>query len=241
MSFYQVLSRFYDDIFPKNPVQIEFLNRFTFNRNKILDIAAGSGNQALELAMAGHQVTAIDLDEVMIKTIKQKASARKLQLDAYALDMKNIETLDKSFDMIMCIGNSIVHLDSIDDISLTLKKIYHLLSKNGALIVQTVNYDRILQHNITELPVIHHAEKGITFVRTYEHAQKKIKFHGTLTIDNSFEQQTFQNCVELYPLTSNELMNAMGIAGFSTVELFGNFKGDSYHNDSPALIAVGYK
>jgi len=241
MSFYQVLSHYYDEIFPKNPIQIDFITKFASNRKKILDVAAGSGNQALALAKAGFEVTAVDLDEQMIESIKQKAHAAQLSIDAFALDMKEIDSIEKIFNMIMCIGNSIVHLDSLDDITNMLKRGYHLLSENGVFIVQTVNYDMVLQRHITELPVIHRAEKGITFIRAYEHLPNKIKFHGTLTVENSVEQKTFNNSVDLYPLTSNELVAAFDTAGFSRVELYGNFKGDSYKSDSPALIAVAYK
>ncbi|WP_066298667.1 class I SAM-dependent methyltransferase [Bacillus sp. FJAT-29937] len=242
MSFYKILSQYYDDLFPSNPAQIEFIKTATNGKIKLLDIAAGAGNQAIELAKAGYHVTAVDLDEKMVEKIKKKRMDHNLNLSALKLDMRNIDHFhDQSFDAAICIGNSIVHLDSFAGISLTLKKIWNVLSEDGVLTIQIVNYDRILQQHITDLPLIELPNKGVTFKRTYDHSENKIKFNGTLAINKAAGIQTFSNSVELYPLTSNELNESLKMAGFRRVQLFGDFKGSEYTTESPALIGVAYK
>ena len=242
MTFYQILSQYYDELFPSNHAQLNFIKTATNNKVRLLDIAAGAGNQAIELAKSGYTVTAVDLDQKMVDKIEQKRTDHQVNLSALKLDMKNIDYFnDHSFEAAICIGNSIVHLESYAEISKTLKKIWDVLAEEGILIIQTVNYDRILQHNITDLPLIELPNKGITFKRTYDHFVNKIKFNGTLTVNQSEGIQTFTNSVELYPLTSKDLNESLKSAGFRKVELFGDFKGSEYTPDSPALIGIAYK
>ncbi|WNS76532.1 methyltransferase domain-containing protein [Bacillus sp. DTU_2020_1000418_1_SI_GHA_SEK_038] len=242
MTFYQVLSQYYDDIFPSNPAQLSFIKSVINNKAKLLDIAAGAGNQAIELAKSGYNVTAVDLDQKMVEKIEQKRTGHQVNLTALKLDMRDINHFkDQSFDAAICIGNSIVHLESHAEISKTLKKISNVLAEDGILIIQTVNYDRVLQHHITDLPLIELPNKGIIFKRTYDHFENKINFNGTLTVNQSSGIHTYTNSVELYPLTSNELNESLIMAGFRKVELFGDFKGSEYSPDSPALIGIAYK
>ncbi|MBU8877538.1 hypothetical protein BGM26_00865 [Bacillus sp. FJAT-29790] len=116
-----------------------------------------------------------------------------------------------------------------------------VIAEDGVFIIQTVNYDRILQQNITELPVIDLPDKGISFKRTYDHFEDKIKFNGILSVNSPTETQTFTNSVELYPFVSDELNEGLKLAGFKQVQLFGDFKGAEYTPDSPALIGVAHK
>jgi len=242
MSFYKILSKYYDEIFPSNPHQIHFIKSITRNHKRILDVAAGSGNQAIELAKEGYQVTATDLDSDMVDKIRQKSITNNVNIHALPLDMREVETLSEDhFDAVMCIGNSIVHLDSLAEIENTVKKFNNVLADEGKLLIQIVNYDRILNNQITELPLIERPKNGLTFIRTYDHVDGKIKFNGKLIINHPPDVNTYNNTVELYPLTSKQLKSSLESAGFHNIKLYGSFKGEDYHTDSPALIAVGYK
>lgn len=241
MSFYKMLSQYYDVIFPSNPTQIDFIKRHLNANQSILDIAAGSGNQAIVLAQLGHSVTAIDLDEEMVHKIKEKCGEMN-NLIVSQMDMRHIDQFKPySFDLVICIGNSIVHLDSLKEIKETIKKMYHLLDEHGTLIIQVVNYNRILEQNITKLPIIEREQEGLTFIRTYEHKNGRILFNGEITVEQNDIKETFANSVELYPLTSHELKDVLTVAGFKQVHLFGDFKGNDYAESSPALIAVAKK
>jgi 2-polyprenyl-3-methyl-5-hydroxy-6-metoxy-1,4-benzoquinol methylase len=244
MNFYKTLSQYYDIIFPSNPIQISFIKKYLKEHSSILDMAAGTGNIALELARLKHQVTAIDLDPEMVEKIKLKCDRELTNLEAKILDMRAITQFEPtSFDTVICIGNSIVHLDSLDEIVSVVEAVYRNLKDNGTFIVQVVNYDRILEKNITSLPVIERQEEGITFIRTYEHENQKIIFNGELIVNRNGNEtrEVYKNSVELYPLTSDQIHKVLSESGFSKIELFGDFKEAPFNLTSPALIAVAQK
>lgn len=242
VGFYQELSKYYDCIFPLNSMQIEFIQeRIGAKRTQILDIAAGTGNHTVVLAKLGHSLTAVELDATMVEKIHKKK--QNLDIEVFQEDMRNIDQLPNGqFDAVLCLGNSIVHLDSLHEIHNMIKKAYEQLNEQGVMIIQTVNYDRIYNDNIKELPIIENEDEGVTFIRTYEFIDdNKINFHGKLVVRNGNENETYYNTVSLYPLKSEELIEVLSICGFKEVEMYGNYKGEAYSTTSPATIVVAYK
>jgi len=238
MSFYEMISEHYDVIFPVNPKQVEFVRRYAGKR--LLDMAAGTGGLAITLAKEGYKVTATDLEQEMTAQMSAKKEQGNVPLEIHTLDMRDINRFkEETFHTIVCLGNSLVHLESQEEVLDVLKKTSRLLTEQGQLIIQIVNYDRILKENIQELPIID--RESIQFFRTYEWREPKIRFHGKLIIDNQGEQQIFQQTTELLPITSQILQQLLKDSGFRKIQLFGSFQGDSYQSDSPAIIAVAVK
>ena len=62
--------------------------------------------------------------------------------------MLDIDKLNKKFDLIFCIGNSMVHLNDNEEILRFLRNCKKSLKVGGYLLLQIVNYDRILVKNI---------------------------------------------------------------------------------------------
>ncbi len=239
MGFYDELSKYYDIVFPKGDAQLQFIKERIKGKN-VLDLAAGTGNYTIDLGKLGYHVVATDLDKEMIRHIKNKSREEKLDnIKAYSLDMRHINTIeDNNFDLIFCIGNSIVHLDNPKEIADIIKKIYDLLNENGKVIIQIVNYDRILEFGVKNLPTIDRPEHGVKFIRDYELNDEKILFKTKLIVENN---QEYNNCVKLYPLTSESLTEMFVEAGFKDIEIYGGFDESEYNINSFATVAVAYK
>ena len=240
MSFYQQLSQYYDHLFPANPAQISLIEKYAASSARILDIAAGTGNQALLLASKGYDVTAIDSSAEMISKIEEKSQDGKIPIQTLLVDMENIQTITSTYDVIVCIGNSLSHLTTLSKISETVKDIGKLLESDGTFIVQIVNFDRVIEEKIHSLPLIQ-TSTGLTFQRTYEFKENHLIFHGSLSVDENGQQSHFENKVELYPLQSYELVSLLQNAGFSEISLYGDYQENEYSITSPAIVAVAKK
>ncbi len=237
MQFYQQLSKYYDLIFPLNEQSIIFIKDQTA-KGPLLDVAAGTGNHAVALAKLGYRVTATDLDEHMVTKIHEKAVHNDVSITAFPLAMQQLDQLNaQNFITIICIGNSLVHLESIQKVKKAITDMFYLLQINGKLIIQVVNYDRILQEETTELPLIKHETEQISFRRLYKHEANKIIFRGELFIQN----EMLENEVTLLPLTSQQIVTLLTEIGFSNITLYGSFKGEPFDELSLALIIVAAK
>ena len=69
---------------------------------RILDVGAGTGRVTLDLARAGHAVTALDLDEDLLRALSERAAKEGLQVETVRADARSF-TLDRC-DFALCVA-----------------------------------------------------------------------------------------------------------------------------------------
>ena len=251
MSFYESISAYYDDIFSASEESVRFLHARTPPGGRLLDLACGTGNHSHALAARGHQVVGIDLDGAMIQKARDKlqatdnapqAAAASSEVRFHVADMREIKMLfgtGETLHLIYCLGNSLVHLNGEREIEGVLKDCFDLLEPRARLVVQIVNYDRILAEKIIELPPIELKEKELVFLRRYDWrpGSSKVRFNTELKVGG----RSIGNSIPLFILKSSVLRNLFEKVGFQEIELFGSFKEDPYGPGSFPAIACGQK
>jgi 2-polyprenyl-3-methyl-5-hydroxy-6-metoxy-1,4-benzoquinol methylase len=235
MSFYNKLSYYYDLLFPVEMDRIEFVDKLINKKNSdLIDIASGSGGYSIEFAKRGYNVTSLDSDENMINLVKEKASSQNLNIKTFVKDMLDVDSLsNEKFDIAFCIGNSIVHLRNLNEINLFIRKVKNILNK-GHVIIQIINFDRILNKKIDYLPTLKNTDENITFKRYYEPFQDNIKFKTIINI-NDIE---YENEILLYPLRYEEVIKALKENGFKKIEVFSDFEKNPFIIDESLMIVI---
>jgi ubiquinone/menaquinone biosynthesis C-methylase UbiE len=243
MKFYDELSKVYDIVFKKDEGTVRFLNNKLKQGSKVLDLACGTGTYSIELAKEGHNVSGMDLDGEMIKLANIKSEV--LNTRFLQGDMRKAKDVfkDERFNMIFCIGNSLVHLQDKTDIKKLICDIYNMLEDKGAMIIQIINFDRIMKNNITSLPTIDRKDEGVKFVRNYRHSEDKsiIYFDTELILLKDGNEDIYRNSVPLLPLQSGELVDMAREAGFKDIIINGEFSEKSFDEDSYALVLSANK
>jgi 2-polyprenyl-3-methyl-5-hydroxy-6-metoxy-1,4-benzoquinol methylase len=229
MPLYQEFADVYDTIFTEKESTTSFLTHH-LKKSKILDLACGTGTYAIELAKNGFDVVGTDLDHAMIA----KAKSKKNQDNNPVFRVENMLalTVQKTYDGIYSIGNSIVHLEDEGTIKILFKKVYNALKNPGVFIIQIINYARILDQHITSLPTIEN--EGITFERYYQHTHPTINFDTVLTIHDT----TIRNSVTLYPIRPETVVSLLNDVGFNETETYGDFNGAPFNASSSVPFIV---
>ncbi|HMA99700.1 MAG TPA: class I SAM-dependent methyltransferase [Spirochaetota bacterium] len=242
MNFYKKLAKYYDQIFPFNSDKQKFITSLLPQHAvSLLDTGCATGELLLFLEKNRKfkdQLNGLDLDPDLLKQAKKKLSA---DVKLFHKDMFTIDSVfpEKNFDFIFCLGNTLPHLHNITAIKLFLQKCYLLLKPKGSLVLQLVNYPKLLQHQkIINLPRIR--KKNIVFKRNYELQadQKHIRFQGTV-IDHDQPQE--KNEISLSLVLKSSLHDLLLKTGFGTTSFYGNFKLEKYSQQSPALISISTK
>ena len=238
MLFYKDISIYYDKIFPLNPAAVEFLEEEFSGKKKILDLACGDGKYSDELLKPDRSVTGVDLDKGMLEEAEKKFDTKSNIKFVYG-DMLKLGSLfrEDKFDGVFCIGNSLVHLTSSNKIKKVLKELNIVMEENGKLIIQIINYDRILNDGVDFLPTI--KNENIEFIRNYHrHGNSRIiDFHTILkTPDGEIESHQ-----ELYSLTKDELLFLAEKEGFTLKNVYSSFKKEEWNNKSLQSIFVFIK
>ena len=80
---------------------------------RVLDVAAGCGGAALELAARGCRVTAIDASPAMITRIRERATERDLMLEALVMDGQALAFSSGYYDTAISIFGVILFPDAV--------------------------------------------------------------------------------------------------------------------------------
>lgn len=78
----------------------------------ILDVGAGTGRVALDLASRGHAVTALDRDPELLAALRVRATAAGLQIETVLADARDFHLRDRRFGLILVPMQTIQLLDN---------------------------------------------------------------------------------------------------------------------------------
>lgn len=100
-----------------------------------LDLGCGSGFQTIALADLGFQVTAVDTSEKLLTELAAHAIGRSIFITN--ADMRDSQIyLDRApFEIVVCMGDSIVHLNSLAEVEQSMRSIAKSLEPDGHLII----------------------------------------------------------------------------------------------------------
>ena len=128
------------------------------------------------------------------------------------------------FDLIICIGNTIPHLLDTIDLDKMLADCSQLLNPGGHLVVNLLNYDRVLDAKDRIVGITR--DNDIEFIRFYDFEEPFVNFN--LLELNWSEVPPVHKLVttKLYPYRLQELESALTKADFKDLV---TFEGDDFH------------
>jgi SAM-dependent methyltransferase len=104
-----------------------------------LELAAGPGDHALELAGRGTRVATVDLSAAMCGRVAQRAVEAGLTLSHIVqADMIDF-SVEATFDLVFCLIDSLAHVLTLDDLIAHLQAVRRHLAPGGAYVAETLH------------------------------------------------------------------------------------------------------
>ena len=124
-------------------IQERLLNRYKplkniqniFLKKKLLDLGCGGGILSESLAKKGAKVTALDTSRSLIKLAQKRALEKKLTINYQVGEISSLKNKKNKFDIII----SLEVIEHVADYKIFLEDIFSCLSKNGIIIISTIN------------------------------------------------------------------------------------------------------
>lgn len=223
--FYSSIAEYYGEIFPFNPMQLEFTRNElgTLSQKSILEVGCASGELAFQLAVNGAYVTAIDLNKALLAKAKADRSHERVTYQwANLLHIARLFGRAK-FDGVVCYGNTLVHLMNPMQMRDFFSGVLTVLKPGGSFLLQILNYDKIFAEKPDSLPLIETEKIRFERYYTYEEGTREILFNTRLTIKGTGE--VIENQTELLGIGCDDLTMLMDVAGLKDIVTYGGFDG----------------
>ncbi len=242
MDFYTMLSRYYDEIFPLDTDCLSFVREHCGPGMTLMDAGCGSGALVRRLRKEGVDARGFDLDSSMIdlarKGLAEDGITGALSPEEIFRtgDLADTDLFcgDKEYDVITCLGNTLVHIDFPGQIRF-LGKVCSALKPGGLLVLQILNYMNIREEG-QGFPVLE--GENSRFIREYRRSddERRLFFHTSLEDKRSGE--CYCNSVTHYPLLPEALMALLSMNAFAEWETYGDWDGSAAGSGQPALIVA---
>jgi glycine/sarcosine N-methyltransferase len=232
--FYDRISGDYDRMtgFEQRFVRERPFIRMLVDRHGIrtaLDAGTGTGFHALLLAQLGVRVTAVDISPTMIAALDDHAASMGAAITTFVTSFRELpERVREPQDAIFSLGNTVAHASSYNELVEFLVAFHRVLKPGGILLLQLLNYRRILATK--ESTQLVREEGNTRFVRWYAYEDSRVRFNITREYAGD-AQPASTISVLLTPFTDDDLRAALAAAGFTGVRIYGSIAMEVYEAD----------
>jgi glycine/sarcosine N-methyltransferase len=112
--------------------------------HQVLDCSCGIGTQAIGLALRGYQVHGTDISPAGVARAQREAARLGATLTTGVADLRALEVVDGTFDVVLSCDNAIPHLLSEEDLGRAAAGMYAKLRADGLLVISMRDYDQII-------------------------------------------------------------------------------------------------
>ena len=203
-------------------------------KEKILDVATGTGFHSVQLLKAGFDVTSADGNAEMLTRAFANGREHGVVLQTVHADWRWLnKDVHGKFDAIVCLGNSFTHLHDEMDRRRALAEFYAALKYDGVLILDQRNYDSILDHGFSSKHTYYYCGDQVT--AEPEHVDETLaRFRYAFPDGSEFH-------LNMFPLRKSYVRNLIQETGFQTVKTFGDFQETYQENEPDFFVHVAEK
>ena len=241
--FYDRLARAFD-VMTDWPARLAFEMPFIqrtlnqHNARSVLDTACGTGWHAIALAQRGYTAAGCDASRAMIERARTNAAQAGVNVRFETADFGRLDLFPGKFNAVLCLGNSLPHLLSREELVAAFGQILGRLERGGVVILHNLNYDlrlktkpRFFSASGVRIPWCGAlpASPAITF----HTALFERKIPGEATEISSWSVEV--NSTLQRPWLSRDIDEVLTQAGFGDIRHFGGLDGSPYNQKNPEI------
>jgi SAM-dependent methyltransferase len=239
---YQDLAQHYSLLFPLNDRQRGFFEHLREDgpADSVVDVGCGTGEHLSWFSARNLRAYGLEPDAGMFRELGRRSwPGRTPTLVRAGMDALP-GAIGERVDLVLCLGNTLPHLADPAAVQRAVRGMAGTLAPRGRLVLQTVNFDRVLGEAGPAFPVIERVlpDGGrVAFFREYdrEALPGRLLFKTRLVTPAGERRAAWP----LLPLLREELERCVADAGLGAVRVFGDYDRSPFSAAAPALIVVG--
>ena len=184
-----------------------------------VDLGAGCGFQSIPLARAGYTVTAIDIDEQLLGELSNNAA--DLPITTVQDDLMHFDQyVGGNIELAVCMTDTIVHLESKQQVSALFAKVFAALHDGGQWIITF----RDLTYELSDLerfiPV--KSDDNIIFTCFLEYEPETVKVHDIVYKKSQGQWALAKSFYRKLRLSQDWMTDQLSSAGFNKIDASDN-------------------
>lgn len=222
-----------------NPATARLLQR-TSRGSAVLDASCGTGINAAVLARRGFDVWATDGSEAMIEEAAARFRREQLTIPLRRCLWADLPgTIAERFDVVLCVGNSLVHAAGRDAMVAALTGLRRMARPGGHVVIDSRNWEKLnAERRIVRVASRVNTRNGRRCLSFYaweipERLQDEHVAHIVFVFEDGDRTETHDHPVSFRPFTIAELRERLELAGLREVDTDFDASGDRY-----AVVAV---
>lgn len=238
-SFYNEIASYYDILMRRKAWDqikeqkgeewlIDLLKKNQGDVCKILDCGCGTGVHTVRLSQVGHHVIGCDISRGMLdkarENIKKYSTYPPSQLIEYDFTKLGEIFEDEEFDAVICVGSSLLHLSSFEELRNTIMSMLKILKPNGICIFEVDNLE-FIRHNRTDKQAFH-IEQIICSEQTelmafdiWTFSDLQVNSHVFIMENIESEWRIKESQLPFFIYTPEEIAKFMDEIGFSNIKI----------------------
>ncbi len=229
---------FYEDMLTDEQTQIEvdFIRRELDLKEpkKILDIACGYGRHANRLALYGHEVVGVDINEKFLKMAMEDAKKLNVNVRYVLKDIREID-FEEEFDVVISMFTSFGYYEDEDNLKI-LKNVAKALKRGGKFLLDLSNRDFILRNFLPYVVIEREGNYMIDF-NIVDITEGRIYNKRVVIRDGVKKEKPF--FIRLYAPT--EIKFILESLGLKVIKFFGGYDSSPLSIYSRRMIIISEK
>jgi SAM-dependent methyltransferase len=203
----------------------------------ILDLCCGFGRITLELVRRGFKAAGVDITGAYLQTAREDAANEGLDIEFIQKDVRSFKR-KQAFDTAVNLYNSFGYFEDPADDLLFLRNAHYSLKPGGALIIEVLGKE-IAVRDYIEAEWFERA--GFTVLTESSPVDSWGSVWNRWILISIKDGSRLEKVFIQRLYAASELRSLLFEAGFSMVELYGDWDESPYDQEARALIAVGRK
>ena len=183
---------------------------------RALDLGCGSGFQSLALAHLGFDVTSLDTSAALLDELCAQPGADRVMTIRGDIQDASLFEPRGPFETVVCMGDTLTHLDSFERVESLLKSARANLASSGVLVLGFRDLTRELFGIDRAIPVRHDPDRIMTVF--LEYAAEHVHVHDIIYVRENGVWALTKSAYKKLRLGSERVIELLHAIGFQRVD-----------------------
>ncbi len=195
---------------------LEGLGVSTRAGGKALDLGAGSGFQTAALAGLGFRVVSLDSSEALLRELRARTDGREVRTVLGDMRDAGAYAAEGPFEVAVCMGDTLAHLGSFDEVSALVGDVYGVLEEGGRLVLEFRDYTAELEGVDRAIPV--RLDEDRIMITFLEYEPLHVNVHDVVFLKQANGWSTQKSTYKKLRVSTERVVESLEQTGFRVVE-----------------------